>query len=108
MTAGTSALGFATPGRLKVSSSCGPRCCRATHERLQPFELRTELAPGIRSVPAVGHTPGHSCYLVSSGTAQLLLLGDTLHVAPVQFARLEMTVMFDLRQECARAQRQAL
>lgn len=108
MTAGTSALGFATPGRLRVSSSCRPRCCRATRDRLQPFELGAELTPGIRSVPAVGHTPGHSRYLVSSSTAHLLLLGDTLQVAPVQFARLKMTMIFDLRQEYARAQRQAL
>ena len=57
--------------------------------------LAAELTPGIRSVPAVGHTPSHSGYLVSPGTAQLLLLllllGDTLQVAPVQFARPDVT-----------------
>ena len=45
-------------------------------------------------MPAVGHTPSHSGYLVSSGTAQLLLLlllGDMLQVAPVQFARPDVT-----------------
>ncbi len=84
------------------------RALAAYGERLQPFELGAELTPGIRSVPAVGHTPGHSCYLVSSGNDKLLLLGDTMHVAPVQFPRPEITVAFDFRQDLARARRQEL
>ena len=84
------------------------RALAAYGDRLQPFELGSELTPGIRSVPAVGHTPGHSCYLVTSGAAKLLLLGDTMHVGPVQFARPEITVMFDFRQDDARKRRQEL
>lgn len=75
---------------------------------MQPFDRGSELTPGIRSVPSVGHTPGHSSCLVSSGTARLLRLGDTLHVGPVQFARPEITVMFDFRQDDARKRRQEL
>ncbi len=67
-----------------------------------------ELTPGIRSVNAAGHTPGHTCYMVTSGTARLLLLGDTLHVAPVQFPRPEITVSFDFNRDEARARRRAL
>ena len=67
-----------------------------------------ELTPGIRSVNAAGHTPGHTCYMVTSGTARLLLLGDTLHVAPVQFPRPEITVGFDFNRDEARARRRAL
>ena len=104
----SAAVEAAAPDNQKGRFIAAKRAVAAYGDRLQPFELGAELTPGIRSVPAVGHTPGHSCYLVSSGSAQLLLLGDTLHVAPVQFARPEVTVMFDFRQEDARAQRQAL
>ena len=98
----------AAPDNQKGRFIPAKRALAAYGDRLQPFELGAELTPGIRSVPAVGHTPGHSCYLVSSGNAKLLLLGDTLHVAPVQFPRPEVTVAFDFRQDLARMRRQEL
>ena len=54
------------------------RALAAYGDRLQPFELGAKLTPGIRSVPAVAHTPGHSCYLVSSGSARLRTGRSTL------------------------------
>jgi glyoxylase-like metal-dependent hydrolase (beta-lactamase superfamily II) len=105
---GSPAVEAAAPENQKGRFIAAKRAMAAYGDRLQPFELGSELTPGIRSVPAVGHTPGHSCYLVSSGNAKLLLLGDTLHVGPVQFARPEITVMFDFRQDAARQRRQEL
>ena len=84
------------------------RAVAAYGDRIRPFNLGEELTPGIRSVEAVGHTPGHSCYMVQSGTARLLAIGDTMHVAPVQFPRPEITVAFDWDQSRARATRIAL
>ena len=81
------------------------RAVAAYGERIRPFNLGDELTPGIRSVEAVGHTPGHSCYMVQSGAARLLAIGDTMHVAPVQFPRPEITVAFDWDQSRARATR---
>jgi glyoxylase-like metal-dependent hydrolase (beta-lactamase superfamily II) len=105
---GSPAVEAAAPADQKGRFAAAKRALAAYGDRLQPFELGAELTPGIRSVPAIGHTPGHSCYLVSSGAAKLLLLGDTLHVGPVQFARPEITVMFDFRQDDARKRRQEL
>ena len=81
------------------------RAVAAYGDRLKPFSLGDELTPGIRSVEAVGHTPGHSCYMVQSGAARLLAIGDTMHVAPVQFPRPEITVAFDWDQSKARSTR---
>lgn len=78
------------------------RAVAAYGDRIKPFKLGEELTPGIQSVEAVGHTPGHSCYLVQSGAARLLAIGDTMHVAPVQFPRPEITVAFDWDQNKAR------
>lgn len=84
------------------------RALAAYGDRIKTFALGDELTPGIRSVNAAGHTPGHSCYMVQSGNARLLLLGDLMHVAPVQFPRPEFTVAFDWDQTMARAARKAL
>ena len=81
------------------------RAVAAYGDRLKPFSLGDELTAGIRSVEAVGHTPGHSCYMVQSGAARLLAIGDTMHVAPVQFPRPEITVAFDWDQSKARSTR---
>jgi glyoxylase-like metal-dependent hydrolase (beta-lactamase superfamily II) len=84
------------------------RAIAAYGDRIKPFELGAELVPGIRSVSAVGHTPGHSCYMVESNGQKLLLLGDLMHVAAVQFPRPEVTVGFDWDQNTARGARKAL
>ncbi|MGK9168381.1 MBL fold metallo-hydrolase [Inquilinus limosus] len=43
-------------------------------------EEEREVAPGIRLVKAPGHTPGHSAFLLSSGSEQLLISNDTAYV----------------------------
>ena len=43
-------------------------------------EGEREVAPGIHLVNASGHTPGHSAFLVSSGTQQLMISNDTAYV----------------------------
>ncbi len=42
-----------------------------------------EVAPGIRSIHAPGHTPGHMAWHVASGKAQLLVLADVVTYNPV-------------------------
>jgi glyoxylase-like metal-dependent hydrolase (beta-lactamase superfamily II) len=73
--------------------------------RLKPFDSPTQIVPGVRSVPDYGHTPGHSAYLVQSEGKTLLLLGDTLHAAPVQFAAPTVTIAWDWDEAKARAAR---
>lgn len=62
---------------------------------LAPFRGETKILPGIRSVPAYGHTPGHSAYLVESGGKGLLLWGDTVHILQAQFPNPKLTVKYD-------------
>jgi glyoxylase-like metal-dependent hydrolase (beta-lactamase superfamily II) len=84
------------------------RAKAAYGERLKPFLLGSELIPGIQSVAAVGHTPGHSCYMVTSGNARMLAIGDLIHIAPVQFSRPDVTIAFDWEQPTARGARQQI
>lgn len=62
---------------------------------LRPFQGATELYPGIRAVPAPGHTPGHTAYRVESQGKVLLLWGDIVHSAETQFLDPEIAIQFD-------------
>ncbi len=63
--------------------------------RVKIFDGTDELVPGIKPVNENGHTPGHSGYLVSSKGKSLLVWGDVVHNAAVQFPQPEVTIEFD-------------
>jgi glyoxylase-like metal-dependent hydrolase (beta-lactamase superfamily II) len=50
------------------------------------FEPGADIAPGIASIAAYGHTPGHTAFAVNSGGRSLLVLSDTTN-HPWLFAR---------------------
>jgi glyoxylase-like metal-dependent hydrolase (beta-lactamase superfamily II) len=74
--------------------------------KLQAAEGGAQIVPGIRSVAAHGHTPGHSLYSVESKGEKLVLWGDLLHVAAVQFPEPSVTIAFDTDSPTARTQRE--
>lgn len=75
--------------------------------RFAPFDGDSELFPGIKAIAARGHTPGHSIYSVESKGQKLVLWGDLIHVAAVQFERPAVTVTFDKDPANAAVARQA-
>lgn len=50
------------------------------------FTPGSEVAPGIVSIPAYGHTPGHTAFSVHSGNQSLLVMSDTVR-NPYLFVR---------------------
>jgi glyoxylase-like metal-dependent hydrolase (beta-lactamase superfamily II) len=77
--------------------------------KLRRFNGANELFPGIRSVPEYGHTPGHSGYLVESRGQRLLVWGDVVHSAEVQFKHPIVTIAYDVDPaEAARSRQRAL
>lgn len=76
--------------------------------QLKPFSGDAELSPGIRSYASPGHTPGHDSYIVESKGQKLMLLGDLVHVAAVQFADPGVTIGFDSDGAAAMAQRKTV
>lgn len=50
------------------------------------FDPGKEIAPGITSVAAPGHTPGHNVFMVANGNAKMMCLADTTN-NPHLFAR---------------------
>ena len=76
-----------------------------TAGKFKAFDGDTELVPGVRSQVAYGHTPGHSTYVVESKGEKLVLWGDMMHVAAVQFAKPMVTITFDSDNVAAATQR---
>jgi glyoxylase-like metal-dependent hydrolase (beta-lactamase superfamily II) len=46
-------------------------------KEVRPFKPGAELAPGIVSMPAFGHTPGHTAFGIYSGNQSMLAMSDT-------------------------------
>jgi glyoxylase-like metal-dependent hydrolase (beta-lactamase superfamily II) len=46
---------------------------------VKQFEHGKELVPGISSVDARGHSPGHTAFVVASGNGKLLVTSDTVN-----------------------------
>lgn len=63
--------------------------------KLRLHQGDTQIAPGIRAVPTAGHTPGHSFFVVESKGAKLVLWGDVVHSAPVQFHDPSVRIVWD-------------
>ena len=53
---------------------------------VRQFKPGAEVAPGIVSVPAYGHTPGHTAFAIHSGNRSMLAMSDTVR-NPYLFAR---------------------
>jgi glyoxylase-like metal-dependent hydrolase (beta-lactamase superfamily II) len=73
--------------------------------KFKPFDGETDLVPGVRAIPAAGHTPGHTFYEVTSKGQKLIAWGDVMHVAAVQFADPAVTIQFDSDSAAAAAAR---
>lgn len=63
--------------------------------KFKAFDGAAELVPGIRALPAAGHTPGHSAFVVESQGQRMVMWGDLMHVAAVQFVQPTVTIQFD-------------
>jgi glyoxylase-like metal-dependent hydrolase (beta-lactamase superfamily II) len=74
-------------------------------KKVRTFSGATELFPGIRSIPAYGHTPGHTCYSLESKGEKIVFWGDLIHAAQVQFESPNVTILFDADPVAAAAAR---
>ncbi|NHN46502.1 MBL fold metallo-hydrolase [Halostella sp. JP-L12] len=62
--------------------------------RIELVEDETEIVPGVRTLPAPGHTPGHVAVEVTSNEERLLHLVDTV-LHPLHIAHPEWTAAVD-------------
>jgi glyoxylase-like metal-dependent hydrolase (beta-lactamase superfamily II) len=70
-------------------------------KRYKTFNFGDTLTPGIIAINAVGHTPGHTAFLIGKGKQKLLIAGDFLHAAALQFSEPTESASFDMDKEQA-------
>jgi glyoxylase-like metal-dependent hydrolase (beta-lactamase superfamily II) len=87
---------------------------QAGREQVAPYKPRWklftggEVFPGVTAIPSMGHTPGHTAYLIASGNEQLMIWGDTVHVPEVQTAFPVAGMGFDTDLAAAAASRKRM
>jgi glyoxylase-like metal-dependent hydrolase (beta-lactamase superfamily II) len=64
-------------------------------KNVRPVDGEAELAPGIRAVPAHGHTQGHTAHLISSGANQLLVTADATNIQALFVKNPDWQAAFD-------------
>ncbi len=74
------------PSDLKLTFLNQRRIFSDIARQVTQFQPGKEVAPGIVTLPAAGHTPGHTVFAIHSGDASLLVLSDTAQ-HPAVFAR---------------------
>ncbi|QEI07321.1 MBL fold metallo-hydrolase [Pigmentiphaga aceris] len=74
--------------------------------KVHAFSGETQILPGIKALPAPGHTPGHSFYALESKGDSITFIGDIVHVAAVQFPKTAITIVYDVDPKHAASERE--
>ncbi len=98
----------AAPAEQKITFRNQRRIISDIERRVTRFTPGAEVAPGILTLAAPGHTPGHTVCSIHSGDQSLLVLGDTAQ-HPAVFARHpDWQAAFDIDGDAAVATRKKL
>ncbi len=85
----------AVPDAMKPWFDLAGQVLTAYGDRMQTFSGDADLGGGLSAVRMPGHTPGHTAFRVSSGSAQALIWGDSTAIAALQFAHPDAGIVFD-------------
>lgn len=85
-----------------------PKTLDAMDDRLRLIQPGDEIAPGIHSVPAAGHTPGHIGLRVEGGQQDMLLTGDAITNIHLAFEHPDWHSLFDFEPDLAAQSRKRL
>jgi glyoxylase-like metal-dependent hydrolase (beta-lactamase superfamily II) len=69
--------------------------------RVKTFSGDVQLLPGLRTLAAPGHTPGHTFYVLESRGQKMMFWGDAMHAAALQFPDPDVTIVFDINSPAA-------
>ena len=69
------------------------------------YAANTEVAPGVTAVPAYGHTPGHSTFVISSGGKSLMMVVDITNHPALFVRNPTWAAVFDMDADMARQTR---
>ena len=93
--------------KLKAVKTRNKRNMKPYAERVRRMREGDEVL-GCAPILAAGHSPGHTCWRVSSGRESFLAWGDIVHLSAVQISRPDATLSYDLDGEMARKSRRRI
>src|SRR5450432_3895073 len=73
--------------------------------KVTKYEGGKEIAPGITSIAAPGHTPGHSAFAIASGNSKILIQSDVTNIPELFLRNPDWHVVYDVDPDLARATR---
>jgi glyoxylase-like metal-dependent hydrolase (beta-lactamase superfamily II) len=73
--------------------------------KVTKYEWGKEVAPGIIALDTHGHTPGHTSFVVSSGSSKILIQSDVTNIPEFFLRNPDWHVMFDIDPQQAAATR---
>lgn len=81
---------------------------KSVSEKFKMIAPGEDVVPGIRSLEAAGHTPGHLAFVIESEGYQMLYWGDCAHHHVASLARPDWHCVFDIDAEKAVATRKRI
>lgn len=68
---------------------------------LHLFDFGDEVVEGVKAIDTIGHTPGHTSFLIQAGNEKLLIVGDIMHFIDIQLPVPDVAVRYDVDPEKA-------
>jgi glyoxylase-like metal-dependent hydrolase (beta-lactamase superfamily II) len=69
------------------------------------YDWGKEVAPGITSIAAPGHTPGHTAFAIASGNSKILIQSDVTNIPELFLHNPDWHVVYDVDPDVAQATR---
>lgn len=64
--------------------------------KVTKYEWGKEIIPGVTTIATPGHTPGHTSFIVASGSGKVLVQSDVTHIPHLFLRNPTWQVMFDI------------
>ncbi len=77
-------------------------------QTVKRYAADKEIVPGLTSIAAPGHTPGHTAYMLSSGSGKLMVMSDITNHPALFVRHPEWSAVFDMDADQARATRRRM
>jgi glyoxylase-like metal-dependent hydrolase (beta-lactamase superfamily II) len=84
------------PDGLKGNFANTRRVFASIAKDVKQFEPGKEVAPGITSIAAYGHTPGHCAFAIASGNQSMMTIVDATNIAYLFVRNPEWQAVFDM------------
>jgi glyoxylase-like metal-dependent hydrolase (beta-lactamase superfamily II) len=73
--------------------------------KVTKYDWGKEVAPGITSIAAPGHTPGHTAFAIASGDSKILIQSDVTNIPEFFLRNPDWHVAYDVDPDVAQATR---